>query len=178
MKQRTFRLLPAQARELQAAYLHAQDANAKIRYQAVRMYGTNYPVAQILDVCACSRTSLMQWVAAYRDRGVAALLDHRAGGNRAALKPEQIETVQNQLHTYTPAQLLGKEQAQGDGQFWSVPDVACLLARDYKVTYKNSTSYRNLIAKCGFSYQRPAKHYKSRSAEKIMQFEEALEKKS
>ena len=178
MKKRTFRLLLAEARELQAAYLHAQDANTKIRYQAVRMYGTNYTVAQILDVCACSRTSLMEWVAAYRDRGLAALVDHRTGGNHAALTPEQIEAVQNQLHTYTPAQLLGKEQAQGDGQFWSVPDVVALLKRDYKVTYKSPTSYRNLIAKCGFSYQRPAKHYKSRSAEKIMEFEEALEKKS
>ena len=176
MKQRTFHLLPAEAQELQAAYLHAQDANTKTRYQAVRMYGTHYPVTQILDICACSRTSLMEWVAAYRARGLAALVDHRAGGNRARLTPQQIEAVQNQLHTYLPAQLLGREKAQGDGQFWSVPDLVYLLQRDYQVTYKSLTSYRTLIARCGFSYQRPAKQYKSRSEEKIMHFEEALEK--
>ena len=178
MKHRQFRLLAAEANELQAAYLHCQDADTKIRYQAVRLYGTGYSVAQIVDICACSRSRLMGWAAAYRDRGVAALLDHRTGGNRAALKPEQIEAVQTQLHTYTPAQLLGKDACQNDGAFWSVPDLAVLLRRDYEVVYKSPTSYRNLIAKCGFSYQRPASQYKSRSDEKIAQFEETLEKKS
>lgn len=178
MKNRTFWLIPAEICELQAAYLHCQDANTKIRYQAVRLYGTGYTVEQILDICACSRRRLMNWVAAYSKEGIAALLDHRAGGNRAALTPEQIQAVQNQLHTYTPAQLLGKDAAQCDGLFWTVADLAALLKRDYKVTYESLTSYRNLLAKCGLSYQRPAKQYKSRSETKIMEFEEALEKKS
>jgi transposase len=178
MKHRLFRLLPSEACELQAAYLHCPNANTKIRYQAVRLYGTGYTVDQILDICACSRRRLMSWVAAYSKEGITALLDHRTGGNRAALKPQQMETVQNQLPTYTPAQLLGKEQAQYDGLFWTVADLAVLLERDYKVTYESPTSYRRLLAQCGLSYQRPAKQYKSRSAEKIMEFEEALEKKS
>lgn len=177
MKHRLFYLLPEETCELQAAYLHCQNANTKIRYQAVRLYGTGYAVAQILDISACSRTRLMCWVAAYNKVGITALVDHRSGGNRAALKPEQIEAVQNQLHTYTPAQLLGKELAQGEGFFWTVADLRCLLERDYKLTYESQTSYRTLLAKCGLSYQRPAKQYKSRSAEKIMQFEEMLEKK-
>ena len=178
MKHRLCRLLPSEACELQAAYLHCQNAKTKIRYQAVRLYGTGYTVEQILDICACSRRRLMSWVAAYNKEGITALLDHRTGGNRAALTPEQIEAVQKQLLTYTPAQLLGKEQAQCDGLFWTVADLACLLARDYKVTYDSPTSYRNLLTKCGLSYQRPAKQYKSRSEAKIMDFEEALEKKS
>ena len=177
MKHRHFRLLPAEVAELQAAYLHCQNANTKIRFQAVRLYGTDYAVAQILDICACSRTRLMNWVAAYSQHGITALLDHRTGGNRAALKPEQIEAVKNQLHTYTPAQLLGKDAAQNDGLFWTVADIATLLERDYNVIYHSLTSYRSLMAKCGFSYQRPAKQYKSRSEAKIMEFEEMLEKK-
>lgn len=121
MKQRTFCLLPAEARELQTAYLHAQDTNTKIRYQAVRMYGTHYPVTQILDICACSRTSLMEWVAAYRDRGLTALVDHRAGGNRARLTPEQIEAVYNQLHTYTPPNCWERSRRRGTGNFGLSP---------------------------------------------------------
>ena len=178
MRPRGFRLGEPEANQLQAAYLHARDAATKIRYQAVRLYGTNYPVASIGDICACSRTSLMEWVRAYRKRGLSALVDQRRGGNRARLQSQQLQVIQNQLHRYTPAQLLGKDVCVGDGQFWTVPDLAALLERDYALTYQSPTSYRNLLAKCGFSYQRPAKQYKSHSDFKRMQFEELLEKNS
>lgn len=177
MKHRLFRLSPAETNELQAAYRHCQNAHTKIRYQAVRLYGNGYPVEHILDICVCSRTRLLKWVAAFDQRGITALLDQRIGGNRAALNPEQIEALQKQLHTYTPAQLLGKDAAQGEGLFWTVADLAVLLERDYKVVYRSPTSYRALLAKCDFSYQRPARQYKSRSEAKIMEFEELLEKK-
>ena len=177
MKHRLFRLCAAETNALQAAYLHCHNANTKIRYQAVRLYGNGYTVAHILDICACSRTRLLQWVAAYDQRGITSLVDQRTGGNRAVLKPEQIEALQKQLPTYTPAQLLGQDTAQGEGLFWTVADIAALLARDYHVTYRSLTSYRALMAQCDFSYQRPAKQYKSRSEAKIMDFEELLAKK-
>ena len=177
MRTRTFRLNDSQAAALHAAYLQCQEADTKIRYQAVRLYGLGYKVAQIIDICGCSTTSLMDWVRAYKDRGLTALLDHRQGGNSAKLKPMQIEALQNQLQNYTPAQLLGRDACVGDGQFWTVADLAKLLTRDYQVTYRSTVSYQSLLGKCDFSYQRPAKHYKSYSAMKLMQFEEELEKK-
>lgn len=177
MRPRTFRLNEDEAQQLLAAYQHCQEAAAKIRYQAVRLYGTGYGVPQITDICACHPTTLMDWVRTYRERGLTALLDHRHGGNRARLTPEQIETVQNRLHGYTPAALLGRDHCVGDGQFWNVPDLARLLKRDFGVTYQSQTSYRTLLQKCGLSYQRPAKQYKSHSTAKLMDFEEALEKK-
>src|SRR5438105_4484519 len=122
MRTRTFRLTQAEANELQAAYLHCQNADTKIRYQAVRLYGSGYALAHIQDICACSRTSLMEWTRAYRQRGLSALVDHRQGGNRARLRPAQIEAVQNQLHRYTPAQLLGRDACCAGGQFWTVGD--------------------------------------------------------
>lgn len=161
---------------MQSAYLHCQHADSKIRYQAVRLYGLGYSVAQITDICACPRTTLLDWVRAYQRGGLPALLDHRQGGNRARLRPDQIEAIANQLHTYTPAQLLGKEACFADGQFWNVADVARLLERDYEVAYDSLTSYRSLLAKCGLSYQRPAKQYKSQTAEKGQEFLELLEK--
>jgi transposase len=178
MKSRTLCLTEGQAHELQAAFLHCRDAADKIRYQAVRLYGTGYPVAQITDVCGCSRRTLLHWTRAYQQRGLTALLDHRQGGNRARLTPEQIEAVQNQLHRFTPAQLLGRGHCAGDGQFWTVPDLARLVERDYGVVYESQTSYRTLLQKCGLSYQRPAKQYKSHSEVRLMDFEEALEKKT
>lgn len=178
MRTRTFRLTEEQANELQAAYLQCRDADTKIRYQAVRLYGLGYAVAQIKDICGCSTTSLMEWCRAYREHDLSGLLDHRLGGNRAFLKPEQIEAIMNQLHTYTPAQLLGGDDCYGEGKFWTLTDLATLVARDYGVSFQSPTSYRILMAKCDFSYQRPAKQYKSHSDLKLMEFEEALEKKS
>jgi transposase len=176
MRKRTFHLTEAEANSLQAAYLHCHNADTKIRYQAVRLYGTGYTLAQIADICACSRSSLMEWVRAYRDKGLPALVDHRIGGNRAKLQPEQIEAIQNQIHRYRPCQLLGKDACFGEGLFWTITDVATLLKRDYAVTFQSPTSYRSLLAKCGFSFQRPAKQYKSHSEFKLMTFEELLEK--
>ncbi len=178
MRTRTFRLTESQADELQAACVHCQDADTRTRYQAVRLYGLGYRVAQVIDICACSTRSLLNWTRAYQERGVSALVDHRLGGNRARLSPEQIEALRNQLHRYTPAQLLGRGACLAEGQFWSVADLAKLVERDYGVTYQSPTSYRALLNKCDLSYQRPAKVYKSRSDFKVMVFEEALEKNS
>lgn len=178
MRPRLFRLSESDVLALQLAYLHCQHAESKIRYQAVRLYGQRYSVAQILEICACPRSTLMDWVRAYQKGGLPALLDQRQGGNRARLCPDQIEAVTSQLHHYTPAQLLGKDACSADGQFWSVPDLARLLERDYGVVYDSLTSYRSLLAKCGLSYQRPAKQYKSQSAEKVQEFEQLLEKNS
>ncbi len=113
--------------ELQAAYQHCRDAKARTRSQAVRLYGTGYAVAQIQDICGCAPRNLSNWVRAYQQRGPTALLDHRQGGNRARLTPEQIETMQDHLHRYTPAQSLGRDNCLGDGLFWTVPALARLL---------------------------------------------------
>ena len=178
MNTRRFCLTDEEANRLQAAYLHCNEAAVKTRFQAVRLYGTGYTVEQILDICGCTRRSLLNWTRAYTERGPTSLVDHRQGGNHARLKPEQIEAVQDKLHQYSPAQLLGRDACVGDGQFWTIPDLAQLLEQEYGVTYQSSTSYRTLLAKCNFSYQRPAKQYKSHSEVKLMEFEEALEKKS
>ena len=76
MRPRIFCLTDAEATHLQTAYQHCREAAAKIRYQAVRLYGTGYPVAQIGDICGCHPASLLEWARAYRERGLTALLDH------------------------------------------------------------------------------------------------------
>jgi transposase len=177
MAKRQFKLTSAQEKELKAAYSQCRDGLTKIRYQAVRLYGTGYPVAEIENITGCSRPSLMEWCRAYRQFGVAGLVDKRRGGNRAKLTPSQLEQLQRQLQTYTPSQILGAADCYGDGQFWTVPDLAELVARQYGVTYRSATSYRTLFDRCGFSCQKPGTHYRSRNERKVLEFEQLLEKK-
>jgi transposase len=178
MATRHFQLTAEQSQALQTAYLHCQDPDTKTRYQAVRLYGLGYPVVQIMDITGCSRTSLMDWCRLYRKEGLLGLVDHRVGGNSAKLTPDQIEAIQQTLHRYTPSQRLGKDACHGNGEFWTLADLKRLVHQEYGVLYQSQTSYYNLLAKCGFSSQRPAKQYKSRSEEQVMAFEEALEKNS
>lgn len=177
MERRQFKLIEAQDNELKWAYNQCQDAQTKIRYQAVRLYGKGYSVKEIQEITGCSRPSLMEWCRAYRQFGAAGLVDKRDGGNRAKLTPMEVEHLQAQLHSYTPGQLFGSAGCYGDGQFWTVPDLAKLVERNYGVTYKSATSYRTLFDRCEFSCQRPEAHYRSRHELKVLEFEQQLEKK-
>jgi transposase len=141
----------------------------------VRLYGTGYEESEVETITGCSRSSLMGWCRIYRDQGVAGLVDHRKGGNRAKLTSAQIEELGQRLRLYTPAQVL---QEQGfTGEYWSVESLRSAVHKWYGVTYQSRTSYYTLFDKCDFSCQRPDKAYKSRSESKVAEFEEQLEKK-
>ena len=161
-----------------SAYTNSKDGLTRMRYQAVRLYGTGYPVKEVIEITGCSRTSLMDWCRTYRTESVAGLIDKRKGGNRDRFTEQQIAELSTRLQTYTPANLFGKTAATADGQFWTVEDLQRIVQQWYHVQYKARGSYHSLFARCGFSYQRPAKVYKSRSEAKIAEFEEQLEKKS
>jgi transposase len=178
MGTRTFKLNKTEVAELQCAYQNSQDGATRTRYQAVRLYGVGYPVAEIMDICGCSQRSLQEWCQRYRAEGLSGLLDHRVGGNRARLLAMEVEELSQLLHCYTPGQLLGPERSSGDGQYWSIPDLQQVVEQRYGVRYQSLTSYRTLFARCEFSYQRATKQYKSRNEVKVMDFEEALEKNS
>jgi transposase len=135
-----------------------------------------YATAEIEEITGCSRPSLMEWCRAFRENGIAGLVDKRLGGNRALLQEEEVEEVQVLLHTYTPLQLLGEESCQGSGQFWEVHTLALLVKQRYGVVYKSRTSYYQLFARCDFTQQRPGQQYRSRQEAQVAEFEELLEK--
>jgi transposase len=108
--------------------------------------------------------------------GVEALVDKRVGGNRAKLTPAEIEDLNRRLRVYTPGDLFGPTAATVDAQFWMLPDLKRAVQQWHGVSYQSNSSYYRLFGRCGFSYQRPTKAYKSRSATKIAEFEEQLEK--
>ena len=176
MAKRKFVLTEQERKELTQAYRQCKDANTRTRYQAVRLYGEGCPEKEIEEITGCSRASLMEWCRAYRQDASQGLVDKRAGGNSAKLTEYQIEDLQQRLHQYTPRELFGEEAATADGQFWTVADLARVVRMQFGVEYQSRTSYINLLALCGFSYQKTEKVFKSRSETKVADFEEQLEK--
>jgi transposase len=178
MRSQNFKLNETETEALQVAYLNSQDGATRTRYQAVRLYGTGYAVAEIMQICGCSQRSLQECCQRYRTEGLSGLIDHQAGGNRARLLALEVEDLSQLLQRYTPSQLLGPETSSGNGQHWTLSDLQQIVEQGYSVRYQSLTSYRSLWARYDFSYQRATKQYKSRNEFKVMDFEEALEKNS
>lgn len=174
---RKFQLTEQQRHELKAAYLESTDGPLRTRLQAVRLYGSGYSIEDISEITGCSRRSLFRWCRHYRDGGLASLADHRLGGNRALLSEAQLEEVAHRLRQYRPVDVLGPHAvATASGQHWTVPDLKKALQQWHGVVYQSDSSYRELFQWCGFSYQRSARVFRSRSAEQVADFEEEIEK--
>jgi transposase len=166
----------AQDKELQRSFIDEKDGATRIRYQAVRLYGQGYAVSEICQIAGCSRTSLMEWWSKYRQQGVAGLLDHRDGRNRAKLRPEQLDDLREKLHRYTPRDLFGPNTQIASGQYWTVEDLVRAVQGWYGISWKTRASYHTIFARCGFTYQRTEKVYKSRRERDVADFEAQVEK--
>ncbi len=177
MRLRTFRLTEDQVKELTGAYRQCTDGPTRTRYQAVRLYGTGYPVEEIQKITGCRTASLMEWCRAYSDHGTAALPDGRLGGNSAKLTDAQRVEIETRLHTYSPHDWFGPATQTADGQFWTVEDLQKAIAQWFGVQYASRTSYTRLFHACGFSYQRPEKVFQSQRPLQMAEFEEQVEKK-
>jgi len=177
MPRQRFQITEEQEKALQRAYRESKDAATRTRYQAVQLYVQRYPVPEIRQITGCNRTSLMEWCRKYREQGVEGLLDHRGGRNRAKLTLEQSAALREKLHLYTPRDLFGPETQTASGQHWTVEDLARAVERWYGVTWDSRTSYHTLFARCGFTYQRTEKVYKSRRERDVSTFAAEVEKK-
>ena len=169
-------LAEAQLSELKLAYTQSKEADTRTRYQALRLYALGYDTAEISEITGCSYPSLLRWWREYRTDGVDALRDKREGGNNTRLTATQLSELQERLHSYTPVQVWGDHAASGDRQHWTIDDLRQALQEWYAVTYRSLTSYRNVLKRCGFSYQRTERVYRSRSEVAVADFEEQLEK--
>ncbi len=178
MAERHYRLTEAQINELIVAYAETTDGLTRTRLLAVRLYGTGYPVAEISEITRCSRTSLMEWCQKYLQQGPPALADHRAGGNSRKLTLAQVADLQERLHQYSPRAVFGADTATAEGRFWTIEDLQRAIQHWYGVNYQSRTSCWTLFTRCGFSYQRPARVFKSRRAADVASFEELVEKNS
>lgn len=178
MTNRQFHLTEDQLKELKRHEQANKRVDVANRLQAIRLYGTGRAARDIVDIVGCSETSLRDWATLYKRQGIDGLLDHHhvSAQNARKLTHEQETDLKARLHQYEPRQVLS--ESQGTGQFWTVDDLKTVVRRWYGVTYKHTGSYRNLLHRCGFSYQRTEQVYKSRpSAQDVADFEAELEKK-
>ncbi len=176
MTRRRQQLSETQLSELKMAEAQSKQADTRVRYQAVRLYGLGYDTDEISEITGCSYSSLLRWWREYRTEGVGALQDERRGGNSARLTAAQWVEVKERLHSYTPAQLFGDEAGSSRGQFWTISDLCHALQKWYGVIYQSPTSYRTVMERCGFSYQRTERIYRSRSERAVAEFEAEIEK--
>ena len=160
--------------------LESQNTAEMKRLQAVRLYGSGRPVSDIVDVTGCVESSLRRWVGHYKERGIAGLQTNYQGRaqNASKLTEAQRADLNERLRQYRPDQLLPSEIRISTGKFWAVSDLEIVVEQWYGVSYQDRGSYRNLLHRCGFSYQRAERVYKSRPSEAdIAEFEAQLEKK-
>ena len=176
MAHRKFQLTDEAVRALLAAEQATNDGAYRTRLQAVRLYGLGYTPAQITEITGRARSTLMVWCRTYRQGAIATLADHRAGGNSAKLRPDQVAALSRKLRLYTPRSLFGPDAATKDGQAWTVADLRRAVQFWYGVTYQSVVSYYTLFARCNYSYHQPTKVFKSRNEAALIEFETLLEK--
>lgn len=178
MAKRQFHLTEEQLKELKRHEQSNKRVDVARRLQAIRLYGTGRATRDILDIVGCSETSLRDWATLYKKQGIEGILDHHdvSAQNARKLTQEQEDELKDRLHQYEPSQVL--RDWAGDGRFWTVEDVESVMEMWYGVSYKEGKSYRNILHRCGFSYQRTEGVYKSRpSVQDVADFEAELEKK-
>lgn len=90
---------------------------------------------------------------AYQHGDVAALGGRYVGSNRAKLTPEQTEQVKAYLQQ-SLTEALPDDIAHQGGAFWTVANLRVAVKYWFGVTWKNDSSYRDLLYRCGFSYHK------------------------
>ncbi len=177
MAKRHFQLTREQRQELRVAYARSADGPLRTRLQAVRLYGSGYSSAAIQDITGCPRRTVWRWCERYQQAGLDGLVDQRQGNHRVRLSAEQVAEVKSKLEQYRPVDILNPATvATATGHYWTVPDLKRALAQWYGVVYKQAKSYHDLLKQCEFSYQRPARLYRSRSEAQVTEWAEQWEK--
>jgi len=150
------------------------------RLQAVRLYGSGQGMAAIMDMTGCAESSIREWVHDYKGDGLAGLSAHyeHSAHNASKLSQAQRADLQERLHAYRPDQVLSPTIRVSQGTFWTVSDLHIAVEQWYGVVYQDTEAYQQLFHRCGFSYQRAERVYKSRPSQAdIAEFEAELEKK-
>jgi transposase len=160
MTDRKFLLTTDEVQALNDAYHGCKDGPGRTRYQAVRLYGTGYPLGEVLQITGCSRSSLMDWCRRFRSEGARGLVDKRRGGNNAKLDREQVRDLAVRLLTCTPGGAV-RDQSDGAGpRDWTVRDLRMAVQSWYGVSYRSPSSYHRLFSSVGFRYDPGIRAYR------------------
>lgn len=154
--ERLLKLTEDETQALEQAQHHTTHRATRMRFLAVRLYGTGRPMEEVVKITGYTRSNVKHLSKSYRANGIDGLRDKRTGGNRSKLKHHQLKELRDRLHSHTPAEIFGKEAASPDGRFWTTHDLARGLQEWYGVTYRSQSSYVDMLTRCGLSYERPA----------------------
>lgn len=173
MAKRQLTLTEQEIGQFRQAETQTRNVRELRRLQALRLYGTGIPLKEIQNITGAGGSTIRQWAMVYRAEGLAGLRSKLDGKNANKLTDKQREQIKQRLHQYRPVDLHLSSR-----EYWTVSDLQVVVEQWFGVTYQHVGSYHNLLHKCGFSYQRSTKIYRSRPSERaIEQFEAELEKK-
>ena len=154
MAKRAFQLNEQQIRDLRCAEQPTRDVHELKRLQAVRLYGTQVKIPEIVSLVGCGESTVRQWAQYYREGGLEALRSHWHGQNANKLSQVQRAELMARLEQYRPDQVLSPEKRHSQGRFWTVSDLRIIVEQWFGVVYQDQGSYRNLFHRCRLSYQR------------------------
>ena len=180
MAKRQFELNDEQVKELKRYEQQSKRTMELKRLQAVRLYGSGRTLSDIVEVVGCGESSVRIWAMQYSESGVFGLLANyeKSSQNARKLTYKQEYDLREKLRQYRPMDVMAQEMCHGSGEFWTVEDVKHMIAEWYDVSYQDVSSYRNVLHRCGFSYQKAEQVYKSRPSQvDVANFEADLEKK-
>lgn len=178
MANRQFQLNENEIAQLRQQENQTRDVREMKRLQGVRLYGSGLPISQVMAVTGNGESTIREWVQKYQAGGVAALGWQGSGQNASKVTVGQRSDLAERLHQYRPDEVLAPAVRLSQGRFWTVSDLRLVVEQWYGVVYQDAGSYRQLLHRCGFSYQRAERVYKSRPrAADLADFEAELEKK-
>jgi transposase len=178
MAKRQFQLTGEEIRAIEQAEWQTRDAYELRRLQAVRLYGSGVPTAEIMQLVQSDDRRIRAWAQKYGQQGLAGLQSHWHGENALKLSREQRADLKQRVQAYRPDEVIAPELRVSQGTFWTVSDLQIVVEAWYDVVYSSPQSYRNLLHECGLSYQQTEQVYRSRPDEQtIAAFEAELEKK-
>jgi putative transposase len=173
MAKRQFQVSEQAIGHFRQAEGQTRDAHELKRLPAVRLYGGGTGLAEIRQMGGCGESTVRQWAMRYNAQGLTGLRSQWKGGNANKLSAEQSAVLKEKLHQYRPVDL-----QLSQATYWTVSDVQTAVVQWFGVSYNDVDSYHGLLRRCGFSYQRTAKVYRSQpSAADVAEFETELEKK-
>lgn len=125
-----------------------EDYAARVRLRAILLVHEGHTLEQTAKILEVARSTVQNWVKAYRNRGVVGLLvqgPHR--GRKPRLSLDQKRELAGIIRE-------GPEKCGLDTGFWTSPIIADLVKRRYKISYSPS-QIRRILHELGFSIQYP-----------------------
>jgi transposase/uncharacterized membrane protein len=115
--------------ELKTLYLKEKDAQNRMRLQGLWLLRQGRQIRDVAAAIGCHPRTVQDWIAWYRQGGLAEVLRHRHGGHtsqRCRLSQEKIAEL---------------KQKAAEGQFRRIQDAVDWVKERYKVTYTWSGMY-------------------------------------